>query len=189
MSKTKRSSALLLGLIALTLIAAQATAANSTANKGTPFQEIWDYITSHTETQEAEMQSLRDEIATLTAETHALRDQVTALEARVAELEGGGQPPQPQSMTVYIDDTPLDPRIPQETSAGEHVFTAEFANPAEGAYVTWDLYNFGASEPLASGEGLSFTQTLQQNHAYRLHVQAYLMDATYYDYDNILWAK
>ena len=189
MSKTKRSSALLLGLIALTLIAAQATAANSTANKGTPFQEIWDYITSHAETQEAEMQSLRDEIAALTAETQELRDQVTALEARVAELEGGGQPPQPQSMTVDIDDTPLDPRIPQETTAGEHVFTAKFANPVGGAMITWGLYSYPTNNLLASGEGLSFTQTLQKGYYYRLLVQAYLMDATYYEYDNILWAK
>jgi len=189
MSKTRRSSALLLGLIALTLIAAQATAANSTANKGTPFQEIWDYITSHTETQEAEMQSLRDEIAALAAETQALRDQVTALEARVAELEGGGQPPQPQSMTVYIDDLLLDPHLPQETTAGEHVFTVEFANPVVGAQITWGLYSYPTNNLLASGEGYSFTQTLLQNHFYRLLVQAYLTDATYYEYDNILWAK
>jgi len=91
-------------------------------------------------------------------------------------------------MTVYIDGTPLAPMEPYETSAGEHVFTAEFANPVEGAQVSWSLYNFSTGGLLASGEGYSFTQTLDQGRAYRLCIEAYLQDGTSYSYDYILWA-
>jgi len=180
MHKTIRNSALILGLIALTLIASQTIAAQSAANKGTPFQELWDYITGHEEAQAAETQTLRDEIAALRAETQALQDEVAALEDRVAELEGGAQPPQPQSMTVYIDGNPLDPDVPYITSAGDHVFTIEFTNPTD-PQIKWVLHDMYGNES-ALGEDASFTLTLKKGWSYYLDVEAELPDGLYFEH-------
>lgn len=183
--KTRKITALLIGLTALTLIASQAATAQSATSQGTPFQEIWDYITGHQEMHAAEMQALRDEITALSAETQELRGQVAALEARVEELEGGA-PPQPQSMTVYMDGTPLEQWSPIEASAGEHEFTIVFGNPTEGS-ITWTLYDIFSSSPLASGMDTSFTLTLEPG-GYRLHVEAELQDGTGYRHDYLLGA-
>jgi len=136
------------------------------------------------ETHAAEMQGLRDEISALRAETQSLQDEIAALEARIAELEGEA-PPHPQSMTVYIDGTPLEQWTPYGTSAGEHEFTIEFANPTEGI-IAWSLYNVFGGGPLVSGADLSFHLTFEQGEGYRLHVEAELQDGTSYRHDYFL---